>query len=325
MKAIQFQEYGKPDVLQVTEVPTPVLKAGEVLVEMKAAGVNFADTMRRYGNYLAKTPLPYIPGSEVAGVIVEVSPEVKGFKKGDRVVALTDHACYAEYVSLHEMQLVPIPDNVDFTQAAAILLQGLTAYHTLKTSGQLAQGETVLVHAAAGGVGVFAVQLAKLLGAGKVIATASTPDKLELARSLGADATVNYTEENWPQQVKEITGGKGVDVLLEMVGGDIFQKSLGTLGNFGRLVIYGRASQEDTLFDPRILMQRNTSVIGFWLARIMQQPALYKSSVQELLGYVAAGKLDIIIGEVVPLEEAAKAHELLEGRKTTGKVVLVTS
>ncbi|SFJ26023.1 quinone oxidoreductase family protein [Thermoflavimicrobium dichotomicum] len=323
MKAIQFSEYGKPDVLQVVDIPVPTLNPGGVLVQVKAAGVNFADTARRYGQYLAKTPLPYIPGSEAAGVITEVSPDVTRFKVGDRVVALTEKGCYAEYVALHEKQLIPIPEDVDFEQAAAILVQGLSAYHILKTSGQLAQGESVLVHAAAGGVGTLAVQLAKLMGAGQVIATASSSDKLELACSLGADVGVNYTDENWKDQVMDLTEGRGIDIVLEMVGGDIFKKSLQCLAKFGRLVIYGRAGGEKTRFDPAVLMQRNTSVIGFWLPRIMERPALYQESVKELLNYVGEGKLKLIIGQTFPLEEAGKAHELLESRQTTGKIILV--
>ncbi|MDQ0859452.1 NADPH:quinone reductase-like Zn-dependent oxidoreductase [Bacillus sp. V2I10] len=197
MKAIQFNEYGKPDVLQVVDVPVPPLKAGGVLIKVQAAGVNFADTARRYGQYLAKTPLPYIPGAEVAGIVAEVSPEVTNFKPGDRVVALTEDGGYAEIASLDQSQLVKIPDQVDFNQAASILGQGLSAYHILKTSGQIKKGETVLVHAAAGGVGTLAVQLAKLMGAGAVIATASSSEKLKLAASLGADEGINYTEGNW--------------------------------------------------------------------------------------------------------------------------------
>lgn len=323
MKAIQFSEYGKPDVLQVVDVPVPTLKPGEVLVQVKAAGVNFADTMRRRNQYLVKTPLPYIPGSEVAGVITQVSPEVTNFKVGDRVAALTENGCYAEYKALHEKELIRVPESVGYEDAAAVLLQGLTAYHILKTSGQLAQGESVLVHAAAGGVGTLAVQLAKLMGAGQVIATASNSDKLELARSLGADAGINYMEENWKDQVMELTGGKGVDIVLEMVGGDIFKKSLQCLATFGRLVIYGRAGGETARFDPSVLMHRNTSVTGFWLPRIMQRPHLYQESVKELLNYVGEGKLKLMIGHTLPLTQAKKAHQLLEGRQTTGKVILI--
>jgi NADPH:quinone reductase len=323
MKAIQFREYGSPDVLQTVDVPVPTVTPGAVLVQVKAAGVNFADTMRRRNQYLAKTPLPYIPGSEVAGVIAEVSPEVTQYKVGDRVVALTENGCYAEYVALPEHQIHPIPDGVDFDQAAALLLQGLTAYHVLKTSGQLVQGESVLVHAAAGGVGTLAVQLAKLMGAGHVIAAASRSDKLELARSLGADAGVNYSESNWNDQVMELTRGRGVDIVLEMVGGEHFAKSVTCLATFGRLVYYGRAGAETTQFDPSVLMYRNTSVVGFWLPRILQHPVLYRESVKQLLDYVEERKLQVIIGERVPLTEAKRAHELLEGRQTTGKVVLI--
>ncbi|MFM1653843.1 zinc-binding alcohol dehydrogenase family protein [Brevibacillus sp. B_LB10_24] len=323
MKAIQFQEYGTPDVLQVVDIPVPTLKPGEVLVQVKAVGVNFADTMRRRNRYLAKTPLPYIPGSEVAGVITEVSPEITQFRVGDRVVALTGGGGYAEYVTLPENAVFPIPEQVDFDQAAALLLQGLTAYHVLRTSGQFSEGESVLVHAAAGGVGTLAVQLAKLWGAGKVIATASSSQKLELALSLGADVGVNYSAADWNDQVTEHTDGKGVDIVLEMVGGEFFQKSICCLATFGRLVIYGRAGAETTQFDPSVLMQRNTSVVGFWLTRIMQRPAMYRESVRELLRYVAEGTLQLIIGERVPLTEASRAHELLEGRRTTGKVLLI--
>ena len=323
MKAIQFSEYGKSDVLQYVDAPKPEVKPGFVVVQVKAAGINFADIMKRYGTYLSPTPLPCVPGAEVAGVVTEVSPEVRQFKEGDRVVALTEDGGYAEYILLHESQLIKIPDAVSFEQAASILLQGLTAYHTLKTSGQLIKGETVLVHAAAGGVGTFAVQLAKLFGAGKVIATASSEEKLEFAKSLGADIGVNYTDENWQEQVMAHTSGKGVDVILEMVGGDIFTKSVQLLGNFGRLVIYGRAGMEKSSLDPAILMQRNTSIIGFWLVRIMQRPALYRESVSEMLRFIENGELKVIIGETFKLQDAAVAQDKIESRKTTGKVVLI--
>lgn len=322
MRAIQYNEFGKPEVLQVVNIQIPEVKPGHVLVQVKGAGVNFADTARRYGQYLERTPLPYIPGAEISGVITEIANDVTNFKVGDRVVALTNDSGYAEYISLHSSQLVPLPDHVDFYQAAAILGQGVSAYHILKTSGQLKQGETVLVHAAAGGVGTLAVQLAKIMGAGKVIATASTSEKLALAASLGAEIGINYTEENWHEQVLSITGEKGVDIVLEMVGGEIFKKSLKCLAVNGRLVIYGRAGEQATKFDPAILMQRNISVIGFWLVHILKNTELYKESVKELLNYIGEGKLKLIIGEIMPLEEAVKAHELIEGRMTTGKIVL---
>ncbi|WP_025027472.1 quinone oxidoreductase family protein [Caldalkalibacillus mannanilyticus] len=322
MKAVQFQNYGSPDVLQVVDLPLPQIKLGEVLVQVKAAGVNFADTARRYGQYLAKTPLPYIPGFEVAGEIVEVSSDVTDFKVGDRVVALPECGGYAEYIALHASQLIRIPDHVDFNQAAALLGQGLSAYHILKTSARMSAGDTVLIHAAAGGVGTLAVQLAKLWGAGTIIATASSSEKLDLATSLGADIGINYTEESWHKEVLANTDGKGVDILLEMVGGDIFQKSVTCMATNGRLVIYGRAGGQETLFDPAILMYRNVSIIGFWLVHFVSNPTLHKTGVEALLNYVAEGKLKLVIGESFPLEEAKRAHELLEGRQTTGKIIL---
>ncbi|MDN3018748.1 quinone oxidoreductase [Paenibacillus sp. BSR1-1] len=322
MKAIQFKEYGKPDVLQFVDVPSPELRPRNVLVKVKAAGVNFADTARRYGQYLAKTPLPYVPGAEVAGVITEVAADVTDFKIGDRVVALTDDGGYAEYIALHESQLVKIPESVDFNQAASILGQGISAYFILKSSGQIQKGDTVLVHAAAGGVGTFAVQLAKIMGAGKVIATASSKEKLDLAFSLGADVGINYTEENWHKQVLAVTGGKGVDVALEMVGGDIFKNTLKCMAVNSRLVIYGRAGGQETKFDPAILMQRNVSVVGFWLVHFLKDSKAYKNSVRDLLNYIGEGKLKLIIGKTFALEDAKLAHELLEGRQTIGKLIL---
>lgn len=309
-------------MLQMVDVPIPSIRPGYVLVKVKAAGVNFADIARRYGQYLAKTPLPYIPGAEVAGVITEVSPEVTEYKKGECVVALTDDGGYAEFIALHVSQLVKIPENVDFNQAAAILGQGVSAYHILKTSGQIKKGDTVLVHAAAGGVGTLAVQLAKIMEAGKVIATANSSKKLELVLSLGADVGINYTEENWHEQVLAATEGKGVDIILEMVGGNIFKKSLKCMAINGRLVVYGRAGGQTTKFDPAILMQRNVSIIGFWLIHILKDVKLYKESVIELLNYIGEGKLKLIIGNTFPLDDAKLAHELIEGRQTFGKIVL---
>jgi NADPH2:quinone reductase len=322
MKAIQFKQYGKPEVLEIVNVPIPEIKPGCVLVQVKAAGVNFADTARRYGQYLAKTPLPYIPGSEIAGVITEVSPEVTDYKVGDRVVALTEDGGYAEFIALHESRLVKIPEAVDFNHAAAILGQGVSAYHILKTSGQLKRGDTVLVHAAAGGVGTLAVQLAKIMGAEKVIATASSSEKLALAYSLGADFGVNYLEEDWHKQVLTYTEGKGVDIILEMVGGDIFKKSLKCMALNGRLVIYGRAGGQETKFDPAVLMQRNVSVIGFWVVHILKDTRIYNESVRELLEYIGNGKLKLVIGGTFPLEDAKRVHELLESRQTKGKLII---
>ncbi|NYE09209.1 NADPH2:quinone reductase [Bacillus niacini] len=322
MKAIQLQEYGGPEVLKMVEIERPVPKGREVLVEIKAIGVNYADTARREGQYVVKTPLPFIPGAEIAGVVAAVGEKVTTVKPGTRVVTLIESGGYSEFALADERSLIPLPDQLDFQNAAALPLQGLSAYHVLKTMGRLEKGETVLVHAAAGGVGTLAVQLAKLFGAGKIIATASSAEKLELARQMGADILVNYTESTWVEQVLEATGGKGVDVALEMVGGDVFNKTLKCLATFGRLVVFGAASGEQSKMYPSSLMARNQSVIGFFLPQIMRKPELLQPSLVELLTYLGEGKLKLTIGGVFPLEDAAVVHQLLQSRKTTGKLIL---
>lgn len=322
MKAIQLKEYGGPEVLQVVELERPVPKGHQVLIEIHAIGVNYADTARREGQYVVPTNLPFIPGAEIAGVVVETGESVTTVQKGDRIVTLIESGGYAEFALADSRGLIPLHDKMDFEQAVALPLQGLSAYHILKTMGRLEKGETVLVHAAAGGVGTLAVQLAKLSGAGKVIATASTDDKLALAADMGADVLINYTEQGWEEKVLEATGGKGVDVALEMAGGEIFNKTLKCLATFGRLVIYGVASGEQSRFYPSSLMARNQSVIGFFLPQIMRKPALIQSSMAEMLGYLSKGQLKLTIGGVYSLDQAAEVHRLLQSRQTKGKLIL---
>ncbi len=323
MKAIQLTEFGGPEVLKYVDVEKPKPKSNEVLIEVKAVGVNYADTARREGQYVVKTTLPFIPGAEVAGVVVEIGDNVTGVQVGTRVVTLIESNGYAEYAVAHERSLIPLPEGVDFEYAVALPLQGLSAYHILKTMGRIEKGETVLVHAAAGGVGTIAVQLAKLFGAGKVIATASTDEKLALAKELGADEVVNYTEAGWEEKVLHLTDALGVDVALEMAGGDIFQKTLTCLAPFGRVVIYGVASGEQSRLYPSSLMAKNQSVIGFFLPQIMRKPQLFQSSLMELLSFVNNGSLKLTIGGTFPLNEAASVHTMLQGRKTKGKLILI--
>ncbi|MGG3790868.1 quinone oxidoreductase family protein [Geobacillus thermodenitrificans] len=323
MKMVQFTEYGGPDVLEVKEVERPSPSGRHVLIEAEAIGVNYADTARREGRYVVPTPLPFVPGTEVAGVVREVGPDVQAIRPGQRVVALVESGGYAEFVAVDERAVVSLPDGMDVQQAAALPVQGLSAYHILKTMSRLEDGETVLVHAAAGGVGTLAVQLAKRFGAKTVIATASTEEKRELARRLGADVTIDYTQNDWTKAVMEATDGRGVDVALEMVGGGIFHQTLDCLAPFGRLVVYGMASGEMTRLNPARLMAKNWSVVGFFLPQIMRKRALYEQSLRELLHWVQEGSLELIIGGVYPLEQAAMVHELLQGRKTSGKLLLV--
>ncbi|KYD29772.1 quinone oxidoreductase family protein [Parageobacillus toebii] len=323
MKVVQFTEYGGPEVLEMVEMERPIPTGRRVLIKVEAIGVNYADTARREGHYVVPTPLPFIPGAEVAGVVSEVGEDVTSVHIGQRVVALIESGGYAEYVNVDERGVIPIPDELDFQQAVALPVQGLSAYHILKTMGRLEEGETVLIHAAAGGVGTLAVQLAKIFRAGNIIATASTKEKRALAKQLGADATIDYTKEGWKDEVLEYTNGKGVDVALEMAGGDIFHQTLDCLAPFGRLVVYGVASGQFTRMNPARLMGKNLSVIGFFLPQIMRKSELYQQSLQELLTYVQTGKLILAIGGVYPLEQAAEVHRLLQSRKTHGKLILV--
>ncbi|WP_034759197.1 quinone oxidoreductase family protein [Rossellomorea vietnamensis] len=322
MKAIQFREFGGPDVLKNVDIDMPSPRGREVLIKVHASAVNYADTARREGQYVVKTPLPYIPGAEVSGIVTEVGEDVTRIKKGDRVVAMMDSGGYAEYAMTDERSIIPLPYGLDFKEAAAIPVQGLSAYHILKTLGRLEQGETVLIHAAAGGVGLLAVQLAKRFGAGKVIATASTEEKLRLAEDMGADVLVNYTEEEWEKKVLDATSGKGVDLALEMAGGDVFYKTLKCLAHFGRMIIYGVASGEQSRFYPSSLMAKNQSVTGFFLPPLMRDTELTQKTLHVIFHYVANGDLKVTVGHVFPLEEAAKVHSLMQGRQTVGKVIL---
>ena len=323
MKAIQFTEYGGPEVLKTIEIDKPKPGPTEVLIEIHAIGVNYADTARREGQYVVPTKLPFIPGAEIAGVIVEAGEEVTNVNIGSRVVTLIESGGYAEYAVVDSRNVtVMLKEDIDFKQAVSLPLQGLSAYHILKTMGCITNDDTVLIHAAAGGVGTLAVQLAKLFGARKVIATASTDEKLDLAKSLGADVCINYTNEGWHKEVLEATEGRGVNLALEMVGGDVFKDTLKCLAPFGKVVIYGVASGEQAVMHPSSLMAKNQSVIGFFLPQIMRKRELFMRSIRELFNYLEEGKLQLIIGETYPLEEAAKVHELMQSRKTTGKIIL---
>jgi len=322
MKAIMVEEFGEPEVLRHVDVERPSPGEGETLIEIRSTGVNYADTMRRRNQYVDLQDLPFIPGSEVAGTVAEVGEGVEDVAAGDRVLTMLGTGGYAEYAVAPAGSLIPLPEGLDFDEAAAIPLQGLTAYHCIKTSGALKDGESVLVHAAAGGVGTLSVQMAKLLGAGTVIATASSEEKLDLARSLGADVLIDYTEEDWPEKVREATEGKGADVILEMVGSDFPEMNLKCLNVFGRMVVFGAASRERGPIVPAALMKRCHAVVGFYLPQVMRRPDLLVPSLQEVLGWISSNKLKLTIGSTYPLAQAAEAHSALEGRQTTGKLLL---
>ena len=312
MRAVQIQEFGGPDVLEIVDLPDPEPREGEVIVEVARAGMNFADTHQRENDYLAKAELPLIPGGEVSGR----TPD------GRRVAAMLLNGGYAERVAVPRAALVPVPDEVSDEQAAGVLLQGLTAWTLLRVSGRLQAGESVVVQAAGGGTGTLAVQLAKRIGAGRVIGLASTPEKRKLVKRLGADAAVDSRSESLAEDILEAKGGKQVDVVLEMAGGDAFDACLSALAPFGRLVTFGIASREPNQVMSQKLMRTSRAVVGFWLVHLLQRPDLLERGISELFEEVAAGKLEVVIGGVYPLTDVARAHEELQGRGTQGKLLL---
>jgi NADPH2:quinone reductase len=313
VRAIQITEFGGPEVLTPVELPDPVAGPGRMLLDVDSAGVNYADTHTVENSYLSKATLPLVPGSEVVGRAQD----------GRRLLALTGTGGYAERAAVQETLVHEVPDGVEDGAALAMIVQGLTAWHLLRTAGRLEPGESVVVHAAAGGTGSLAVQLAKAFGAGRVIATASTPAKRDLALELGADTAVDPDPDGLAERLREAAGGRGADVVLEMTGGPVFDASLAALAPFGRLVTYGMASRTPaTPVEPARLMARSTAVIGFWLARLIDRPGAYHEPLDELLAMVADGRLRPLAGGVYPLAEAARAHEDLRARRTTGKLVL---
>jgi NADPH:quinone reductase len=312
MRAIQIEEFGGPQAMRLADVPDPQPADGEVVVEVARAGINFADTHVTRNDYLAKHQLPLIPGGEIAGR----TPD------GRRVAALLASGGYAQRVAVNEAVLVPVPDQVSDEEAAALLLQGLTARSLLRVSARLQEGESVVVQAAAGGTGSLAVQLAKRMGAGRVIGLASSEEKRELARRLGADVTVDSRADDLETAILEANDGQPVDVVLEMTGGESFEAGLRALAPFGRLVTYGLASREPVEVRNVDLMRTSRSVVGFWLMHLFGRPQELREGIAELLEAVAARKLEVVIGDVYPLSEARRAHEDIAARRTHGKLLL---
>ena len=314
MRAVQVTQFGGPEVLDLVELPDPEPRAGSVVLDVATIGVNYADTHQAENSYLAAQTLPFVPGSEVVGT----TPD------GRRVAALVGTGGYAEKARATAATSFELPDDVDDVAALALVVQGLTAWHLLRTCAHLAAGESVVIHAAAGGVGSIAVQLAKLFGAGTVIATASTPEKRQLALDIGADVAIDTAVDDLRDALRSAGGRAGVDVVLEMTGGRVFDQSLSALAPFGRLVTYGTASrQPPTPVVPAALVARSRAVIGFWLAHCTRHPAMLSQPFAELLELVRTGQLRPIVGQSYPLTAVRQAHEDLRARRTTGKVVLL--
>ncbi|WP_232629034.1 quinone oxidoreductase family protein [Methylobacterium sp. Leaf118] len=323
MKAVRFHETGGPDVLIYEDVPDPTPGPGQILIRVEAAGMNYADVMRRRGDdYPEASPVPFTLGIEVAGTVAALGEGVTAPAVGTPVLATPGAGGYAQYVAVPAAMVIPLPEGFDAVNAAALVAHGLTAAIALRKSGRMAEGETVLIEGAAGGLGSFFVQLAKLYGAGMVIGAASTPEKRAIAERLGADATVDYTAPGWAQAVKDLTGGRGVDLIMETAGGETVNEALDALAPFGRMVFLGQSSGRSAQIDPWRLTTFNQSVIGIYISAYAAVPNLMSETLNELVGFLMAGKLSIHVGKVMPLSHAAEAHRLLENRLTTGKVVL---
>lgn len=324
MKAVRFHKTGGPEELIFEEVATPVPQAGEVLIRIEAVGLNFADVMRRRGDdYPEPSPVPFILGAEVAGTVVELGAGVTGLAVGAAVLATPGAGGYAQFICVPAPMVMPLPPGIDATKAAALVAHGLTAALVLKKAGKLVPGESILIEGAAGGVGSLTIQLARLYGAGKVIAAASSPEKRSIAEGLGAHASVDYTVDGWDAKVRELTNGRGVDVLVEMSGGANVETAFKALAPFGRMIYLGQSSGESASVDPWALTVPNHTVTGFYIGAYLAFPELIMETMSEIIGFVMSGKLALQVGTVLPLSQASQAHRLIEERKTTGKVVLL--
>jgi NADPH:quinone reductase len=305
---------------ELRDVPQPKPRKGEALVKVSYSGVNYADTMMRRGLYPQKPEFPFIPGFEFSGVVAETGDGVKNVKPGDRVMG-TGHNTYAEYTVAGATNLIPVPPSFTDEQAAAFPVVYITAYAMLKLSAHAQAGETILVHAAAGGVGTASVQLAKHLGL-RVIGTASSDEKLQTVARLGADVTINYGKQDFVQPVLDATGGRGADIVFESIGGDFLARDIKAAAPFGRIVVFGMASGSIAAPDVAAMFWNSVSVSAFWMFTFAHDSGRLAPLVSELLGIVDSGKIVPVIWKVYPLEQGAQALKDLESRKTVGKVVL---
>ena len=321
MKAIRVHRYGGPEAMAMEEVPTPKPGEGHALVRLHAVGVNFIDIYQRMGLY--PVPLPFTPGNEGAGTVEDTGPGVAEVARGDQVAYAGALGSYAEYAVVPSWRLVRLPDGIDPKTAAALMMQGMTAHYLCHDAYPLKPGDTCLVHAAAGGVGLLLVQMAKRRGA-RVIGTVSTQEKAGLARAAGADEVILYTGQDFETETKRLTEGSGVQVVYDSVGKATFEKSLGCLSSRGYMILYGQSSGPVPPFDPQVLSARG----GLFLTR----PSLAHytrnreellSRAGEVLGWAAGGLLDVRIGGTFPLSDAGEAHRRLAGRQTTGKILLL--
>jgi NADPH2:quinone reductase len=324
MRAIQFRCHGGPEVLEQVELPDPVPGPGQLAIETAAVGVNFADLLMVQGNYPGMRA-PMIPGLEAAGTVVAVGPGVTRYAPGHRVMGLCRGGSYATRCLLGQDVTTPVPGTFSLTEAGAFMETFVTAWHALLTVGRAVPGETALVMAAAGGVGTSLLQLAQATGV-KVIAAAGSTAKLEQIKALATGGTINYREENLSERVRELTAGRGVDVVLESVGGDLAESAFSTLAPLGRMVVYGAASGSFLNIPSEKLLGRSVTIAGFTVGLLLARcPEAMAQAIVGLMGHVSQGRLRPVVGRTLPLAEARAAHELMLARETVGKIVLTVS
>jgi NADPH:quinone reductase-like Zn-dependent oxidoreductase len=338
MKAAVVTRYGGPEVMEIQDVPLPRLKEGEIMVRVRAIGLNFADVFGRLGVYPNTPPPPFIPGLEFSGDVVAVAPDVSKFKGGERVMGYSRLGSHAEYVCLGVHYAIIVPQNMTYEEAAAFLATGISAYHGIVRLGNLRKGEKLLIHAAAGGVGLATVQIAKHIGA-EVFATAGTDEKLAMAGRFGADHLFNYRDTDFASEITRITEGYGVDVVMDSVGGEVFKKSWRLLAQMGRYILYGVSSVTGKgamnrlkaaaafsmmrpIFPPS-LMSANRGIHGFNLGTLTGKESYFSDAAKEILRYFDEGFLKPVIGHVFPFEEIVEAHAFLQTRRSSGKIVVL--
>jgi len=323
MKAVLCKQYGLPDTLVIEDIASLAPAAGQVIVSMRAAGVNFPDALIIQGKYQMKPPLPFSPGTELAGVVKAVGAEVRAIKPGDAVIAYAGYGAYAEEVAVDAHACIRMPPGVDFKVAASFMMTYGTSYHALKDRAHLQAGETLLVLGAAGGVGSAAIELGKLMGA-RVIAAASSADKLEACTQLGADATINYASEDLREAVKRISAGKGVDVIYDPVGDKYAEPAMREMAWGGRYLVIGFAGGDIPKIPLNLPLLKGFAIVGvFWGNFTRNEPQRHAANVQDLLGWIASGKLKPLVSTAYPLTQAARALKDMMERKVKGKVVLV--
>lgn len=330
MKAVKIEQLGGPEVMQIVDIPMPEIRPHQMLIRVEAVGLNYSDIMIREGKYLDPTRLPYVLGRECAGVIEQVGAEVSGFTVGQRVFAVLSGGALAEYAVVNPLGAFPLPDGMTPELAVTLIVQGVTALHCLETYGRLAAGETVLIHAAAGGVGTLALQIARARSAEggapiQVIGTASSDEKCDLIRGFGAQAVRYDDGHDWVAAVREITGGRGADLILESVGGEVFLRSFReALADWGRLVVFGAASGQVVKLTNVELLASNKIILGYYLGGryFMHNPQPMMEASLRLLALVLGGQVQPVIGRRFPLDEAVAAFNHMQNRESVGKIVI---